>query len=643
MMTVLRLLSDKDKAAALTVATQAVRHGDVDARVFGVEPKAFRDVPSAPFAYWVSDNVRNAFQRLPAFESEGRTAKQGLATADDFRFVRAWWEVGNQVPASDRRWFPFAKGGARSPFYADLCLVVMWAEDGAEVKAGICQRYPYLNGNPNFVAKNTDYYFRPGLTWPLRGITFSSQAVPRHCVFSVAGKMAFAPSEELLRWQALFNSKPFDCLIRLFAGKVGGVQYEAGLIGGTPVPDCSGESEESLSNLAHHGWSLKRTLDTVTETSHAFLLPSFLYPRLGEYNPCAIEAELANIQNEIDDIAFDLYGFNEADRSAMMQTSVVADGVEDASADDEATTADQVDGDDSVVAADAHAHASLLSWCVGVSFGRFDWRLATGEHKAPPEPDPFDPLPAKSPGMLPDGAEPFHTYADILVDDKGDPHDLPHLIEEVLEKVSMPIPSDVRNWLQHDFFASHLQHYSKSQRKAAIYWPLSARSGGYTLWVYYPSMTDQTLYTAVNDFVEPKLKQVVAQVTTLSVGGPKRTHDEEKRLEELENMEDDLTDLRDMLLKIAPTYHPNEDDGVQITAAPLWPLFHHKPWQKLLKETWTKLEKGDYDWAHLAMDYWPERVRAKCTIDKSLAIAHGLEDLYVEPETQERGTRTRRQ
>ena len=49
------------------------------------------------------------------------------------------------------------------------------------------------------------------------------------------------------------------------------------------------------------------------------------------------------------------------------------------------------------------------------------------------------------------------------------------------------------------------------------------------------------------------------------------------------------------------------------------------------QDTWVKLEKGEYDWAHLAMNYWPGRVREKCKTDKSLAIAHGLEHLYVEP------------
>jgi len=40
------------------------------------------------------------------------------------------------------------------------------------------------------------------------------------------------------------------------------------------------------------------------------------------------------------------------------------------------------------------------------------------------------------------------------------------------------------------------------------------------------------------------------------------------------------------------------------------------------------LVKGEYDWAHLAMHLWPERVVPKCEDDRSLAIAHGLEDEF---------------
>jgi len=364
-------------------------------------------------------------------------------------------------------------------------------------------------------------------------------------------------------------------------------------------------------------------MDSGEETSHAFLLPSALGYRLGEYDPTSIETELARIQAEIDAIAFELYGFSEADRAAVLGSAAVEAATDESEDEDEAEDAEL----DAAPSSDA-----LLSWAVGVVFGRFDWRLATGERAEPPEPEPFDPLPAKSPGMLPDDASPFHQHAGILVDDQSHPNDLARLVEQVLETVDAPVAEDVRRWLQKDFFAFHLKRYSKSRRKAPIYWPLATASGSYTLWIYYPSLSDQTLFTAVNDLVDPKLDDVRKELQALRDKGAGRSKQDEKRLEALASLEHELADLRDSLLEIAPNYRPSHDDGVQITAAPLWKLFRLKPWQKVLKDTWAKLEKGDYDWAHLAMSYWPQRVRDKCVTDKSLAIAHNQEHLYIEPE-----------
>ena len=62
----------------------------------------------------------------------------------------------------------------------------------------------------------------------------------------------------------------------------------------------------------------------------------------------------------------------------------------------------------------------------------------------------------------------------------------------------------------------------------------------------------------------------------------------------------------------------------------------------MLKDTWTKLEKGDFDWAHLAMAYWPDRVREKCKTDKSLAIAHDLEELYEPSSSADAGKRKKK-
>lgn len=173
----LRLLPHDDKATALTEAVAAVREGrTLNPVVHTVDPASFRQVPGSPFAYWVSDRIRRLFTELPPFESEERTVKQGLATADDFRFVRAWWEVSpektvtgtaktlgefRQQTFAGKRWVPFAKGGEYSPYYADLHLVVNWERDGKEMKE--------FAGS---VIRNPDFYFRPGLTWPLRATRF---------------------------------------------------------------------------------------------------------------------------------------------------------------------------------------------------------------------------------------------------------------------------------------------------------------------------------------------------------------------------------------------------------------------------------------------------------------------------------------
>ena len=65
--------------------------------------------------------------------------------------------------------------------------------------------------------------------------------------------------------------------------------------------------------------------------------------------------------------------------------------------------------------------------------------------------------------------------------------------------------------------------------------------------------------------------------------------------------------------------------------SPLYKLFRFPAWQKRLKEAWENLDEGNYDWAHLAYSIWPDRVKEKCKKDKSIAIAHDLENLYEEP------------
>lgn len=606
-----------EKEDALLSSIRALRTASADSATFEVSPEAFQKVPGSPFAYWVSERIRQAFSDFASFQSDDRSAAVGLQTSDDFRFVRAWWEVAEAQCGS--RWFPFAKGGSYSPFYADVFLCVNWENDGREV-SNFC-----LPGSDKVASRpqNTHLYFRPGLTWPLRGVRLSAQAVPAGCIFSVAGKMAFADDGALPTFLALFNSRPFDFLVNTRAGNVGGVQYEVGLVQSTPVPNLQASATTRLDGLARRGWSLKRTLDTTNEISHAFVLPGEARSKVGAIDVPAIERELADIQRKIDELVFELYELGAEDRATIEASTKRATS----SSEDDASSDDGVDADDE--AAVGEGSDALRSWLVGVAFGRFDPRLATGERPIPPEPEPFDLLPTRSPGMYPEGEEPTDR-PDILVDDEGHPDDLTARALAVAERVKVDAPENLRAWLAREFFPLHIKMYSKSRRKAPIYWQLATPSASYSVWLYIHAFSKDTLFRVQNDYVAPKLaheeRRLESLTSELREGA---TAAQRKQLATQEAFVEELRTFLDEVKRVAPLWNPNLDDGVIINFAPLWRLVpQNKAWQKELKSTWDALCEGKYDWAHLAMHLWPERVVPKCAKDRSLAIAHGLEDVF---------------
>jgi hypothetical protein len=665
----LRLLEDDDKAAALREALDAVATGRPDPRVFEADPEAFREVPGAPFAYWVNDAVRASFRRLPALEAQGRTARRGPSTCDDVRYLRCFWEVDEQLTHALGVWHSFAKDGAFSPYYADIHLLVDW-EPRRQTFLGFFGR----PGREIEKPESVDHFFRPGLTWPRRTNGLSFRAMPAGCIFADKGPAAFIDGDDpdsLLTLCAVVNSAPFGALVALQLARTELAQsYEVGLIQQTPVPPLTTElrtpnpEPRTLSTLAHRAWSLKRTLDTATETSHAFLLPALLQTagtgltaRTAAWadRVKATETELVGIQAEIDDRCFALYGIDGEDRRRI--EAGFGNATEDCSADDRGPTTDD-DEDQTATADPAPLTTLLLSWALGVAFGRFDPRLATGQRAAPAAPDPFDPLPVCSPAQLqnaqglpvgPDdlpAAYPVEIPWDgILVDDPGHGRDLTARGRHVLEivfgdgadaawreaaEILDARETDLRDWFARSFFADHLKRYSKSRRKAPIYWQLATPSASYSVWLYLHHFTRDTLYKVLNDSVTPKLQHEERKLTGLvqgAAGTP--TANQRKEIAEQEGFVEELRAFRDEVARVAPLWNPDLNDGVIINFAPLWRLVpQHRSWQKECKDCWDKLAASDYDWSHLAMHLWPERVVPKCAADRSLAIAHGLEAVF---------------
>lgn len=628
-------------------------------------------LPGAPLAYWASKSLVKLFSTSATLEPT--LAYCGRGAAAHVFFFRLSWEIPLNTDSSDR-WKRLAHGGEYSPFFRENSLVIDWDENGKKVKEYIIKQYPYLNGNYGWAIQDEDKYGRVGLTSGKRNERFNVQLMPGGHIFTNEGQ-GFIPHMEDDVWFLLgyLNSS----LVSYFLTLTSGLQKTWVYIRPIPIVLFSAEARVQVEQLAKDNYLIKRSWAFGAEESALFIAP-WLFGSKARNSLQTGAAELIELHKKESRV------LNE-NRQRISQIVLDASGLLGSDLDDidrdferhppDVAFAAWRDHDPAEIEQDLAAR--LFSYLLGAAFGRWDVRHVLGSPPSPKLRDITAPVPLCQPARL-QFPQVNLSWADvsdatwpqirsdypidvprggILVEDAGHPLDLevrmrgvmravwPGDCEAVEDEICAAIGAkSLREWLRkpNGFFADHAKRYSKNRRQAPVYWPLATASSGYTLWLYYPSLSSQTVYTAINDFLDPKLRQVSDEVLTLRDRGTGRSRDDEKQFEALQAFELELSDLRNTLLKLAPTYKPDQNDGVQITAAPLWQLFRHRPWQKVLKDTWNKLEKGDSDWARLAMNYWPDRVREKCKTDKSLAVAHGLEDLYIQPEAKLKKARGRK-
>lgn len=669
-----RLLDVDDKQSALRRLTQDVPSHD-QRHCFEVDPLRFAALPRTPFTYWISERLRQVFTEHTSLGQQ-HFAVRGAYTTDDFRFYRLAWESNESLRARTRdetsagqSHVLLAKGGGFSPYYTDLYLVVRWRNDGAEAKAYLSAYREGKGWGTDWSAclNGYDYYFRSGLTWPRRPHQKGWFAhVSPGAIFSDGGPMLFCKPEDHWAVCALLNSRPYLTLLHFLMARGTGnsgqtLKYEMGYVNAVPIPALKETDRSVLTNLALKAWAARRSLFTTDETSQAFELPALLQPHAESLAQSvdaaaarinAISAELAHIQSRIDAHATELYGLTEAD-IVDVDAAVSTSDSDDETGDDVALDTFASVEEESVERGRAALVVELLSWFVGVSFGRFDVRRATRSRQVSEFCDPFEPAPTAAPGTLSrigtsqEAVDPYPlTTAAILVDDPGHAQDLASAIRSAFAAVfdnsadawwtdlSATLEprrgEQIRSWLSGHFFEHHIRRYSRSRRKAPIYWQLATPSAGYSVWLYIHAFSKDTLFRVQNDYAAPKLaheeRRLESLANELRDGA---TAVQRKALAAQEAFVEELRAFLDEVKRVAPLWNPNLDDGVIINFAPLWRLVpQNKPWQKELKSAWDALGDGKYDWAHLAMHLWPERVVPKCAKDRSLAIAHGLEDVF---------------
>ena len=207
----------------------------------------FNGIPGMPIVYWTTRGVLNAFKNGAPIGSIGQP-RQGLATGENARFVRQWWEVSlarerfncpsiEESVKSGAKWFPYNKGGEYRKWYGNNDCVVNWEKDGYEIR-----NYKDDRGKLLSRPQNTQCYFKPCITWSkISSGSIAFRYKPAGHVFDVAGTSIFAGGRELEYLQGACNSS----VILQIAGMLSPtLNFEVGQIAAYPILFVGGRESD---------------------------------------------------------------------------------------------------------------------------------------------------------------------------------------------------------------------------------------------------------------------------------------------------------------------------------------------------------------------------------------------------------------
>lgn len=202
---------------------------------YETDEQNFSKIPGSPIAYWVSERVFNIFESYKKLK-DICAVKNGMSTTDNNRFLRYWYECtytnigfnfthAIDAQASQKRWFPYNKGGEYRKWYGNSILVVNWQHDGKEIKKA-------AEGASGGRIVSQDYYFLRSISWSkVTAGHFVLRYYPEGFLFDVAGPSIFADRETQLYILALMNSNvKYPLLEELYPT----INYEMGQVGSTP-------------------------------------------------------------------------------------------------------------------------------------------------------------------------------------------------------------------------------------------------------------------------------------------------------------------------------------------------------------------------------------------------------------------------
>lgn len=474
---------------------------------FNKTNEQLREIQGTPYtAYWASDVVLSAFKKshLVGDVSEPRV---GMATANNDRFIRLWFEVNRnkfginissrkEAVESRKKWFPFAKGGERRKWYGNNDTVVNWENDGFEIqnfkdeKTGRIRSHNY----------NLDYIFSSALTWTVIGTEKTSfRFCPVGFLYSNSGYGLFCNNEKTKYYLLGFmNSKIAASLLKILSPSMG---FESGYLRKLPLIES-----DSLDSIVER---VKHCIDGSNAEWDSFEISWDFKKHPLLRNVSTISEAFTQWQSECDD------RFNQlkANEEELNRIFIDIYGLQDE------LTPEVEDKDVTVRKADLQRDIkSLLSYAVGCMFGRYSLDVeglayAGGEWDSSKYqsyiPDADNVIPITDEEYLDDdivsrlcawlkavyGADTLEANLDYIAKALGNKGSTSREI--------------IRNYFLNDFFKDHCQTYSVTgSGKRPIYWLFdSGKQNGFKALVYLHRYTPDTIGNLRIDYLH-KMQRV---------------------------------------------------------------------------------------------------------------------------------------
>ena len=700
----IRLLIDEDKAEKAIAEVIAVNSGTLTSRAFYSAPIDFARLESSPFCYWVRPDTLRKLSAHPKLEGNVGTVRVGLQTSKDPRFLRLIWEVQSALitpsPSihkhlheslqdeclkelnSGKKWAFYSKTDEARPWLSPITLVVDWENSGQRIKD-----YARQQGNsPSRSVRSEDRYFQAGFSYMLRSTRLVPYIIPPGVIPTAGRSQVYPEPNKEIEVLGICASRLGSAVARFGGEYFARPKFQNSMVQSIPAVPVSARTRKALEDRFNSELAQKRSVLSHFEPWHEFVLPAIL-DNLQLHDAWQLNSLIGMDLEEL--IAADA-GLSKKDLTILCRdldeaisirtkSTMVEDENVDAAEDDE----EEGDGDDnSISLVDLSPRAQyegLISYCLGIVFGRWDVRLAQNRSLIPKSQDILDPLPVVPPGTLmsPDGypaatgnivseawlkAKPNAVYIpasgsvsqptipdskypvavqwDGVLVDSADEHgratsssDIEERIQGVLEVIFGKQAADqekaanealgvrsIREYLRKPgnggFWLDHVARYSKSRRKAPIYWVLQSKNKNFGLWVYYPRLDRDMLFKALQssgpvqtkiNLEKGKLDELYRRKKEVGDSG-KEAKKVATAVSEQEDLLSELKDFAEKLekaanlnfgdkdkLKSGVRYDPDLNDGVVLNIAPLNELV---PWKEA-KKYWTELMAGKYEWSSI--------------------------------------------